>query len=68
MTGVFTNEAGQKLPSVIGVGRLGATATEGMSTTALLCEALGMAERRILRLEMALRRAGIEVEMTELPT
>jgi hypothetical protein len=67
MSVVFTNEAGTKLLSAIGVGRLGAVATENMSSTALLVAALDMAERRILRLETALRHTGIEVERTELP-
>ncbi len=52
------------------VGRLGAQIS-GKTTTnqnAILMAALDMAERRILRLEMALRRAGIEVEETELPS
>jgi hypothetical protein len=34
----------------------------------MLMVALDMAERRILRLEMAMRRAGIEPEAVELPT
>jgi hypothetical protein len=54
-------------PKIIGIGRLGSVATADMSNTSLLVAALDMAERRILRLEMALRRASIEVELTELP-
>lgn len=36
--------------------------------TGAITAQLGMIERRILRIEMALRRAGIEVEELELPT
>ena len=41
---------------------------ESADTTAMLIAGLDMAERRILRLEMALRRAGIEIEAVELPS
>ena len=58
---------GMKMPEMIGVGKLGATVRKDFSDFGYLVAALDMAERRILRLEMALRRAGIEVEMTELP-
>ncbi len=56
-----------RLPT-ISIGRLGATVPQAYDRTMMLMAALDMAERRILRLEMALRRAGIEVEHTELPT
>lgn len=48
-------------------GRLGATVPERSSPDYALTAALDMAERRILRLEMALRRSGVEVELVELP-
>lgn len=48
-----------------GVGRLGATITapaHSLTSTLAHGAQLGEIERRILRIEMALRRAGIEVE------
>lgn len=58
-----------KAPSFdeLAIGRLGATVWPNQSQISMLVAALDMAERRILRLEMALRRAGIEVEHIDLP-
>lgn len=51
--------------NLLSAGILGATATDPR----LLDNArLLMIERRLLRIEMALRRAGIEVENIDLPT
>ena len=53
--------------TTIGIGLLGATAS-GEQALAKLPEArLEMIERRILRIEMALRRSGVEVEFLDLP-
>ena len=49
------------------VGRLGATAHENASRDYQLMAALAMAERRILRIEEALRNAKIDVDALELP-
>ena len=54
------------LPTV-SVGRLGALAPEAYDRLGQVMVALDMSERRILRLEMVLRRAGIEPEVVELP-
>jgi len=51
----------------ISVGRLGALTHQRASEISMLMAALDMAERRILRIEMAMRRAGIEPELVELP-
>ena len=48
----------------IGVGRLGATCHHAHAAQAAQ---LDMIERRILRIEMALRRTGVEVEWINLP-
>ncbi|MDQ4421505.1 hypothetical protein OOT33_13840 [Sphingobium sp. DEHP117] len=56
--------------SSIGVGKLGAFITgfgDGVEPTMLRAAQLDMIECRILRIEMALRQAGIEVEALELP-
>lgn len=47
-----------------GIGMLGATAS---AVHEIPEQRLLMIERRLLRIEMAMRRAGIEVEMVELP-
>jgi hypothetical protein len=56
--------------SVMGVGRLGATALTARvmqnGTTEMQIAQINMIERRILRIEMAMRRAGIEVESIRL--
>lgn len=48
-------------------GRLGAIVGEHATPASIAQAQLDMVERRILRIEMALRRAGIEVEAIELP-
>lgn len=50
--------------SVIGMGALGAV---GRNFEEASANRLMMIERRILRIEMLLRRAGIDPEMLELP-
>jgi hypothetical protein len=47
----------------ISVGRLGATVPEGSSPDYALTAALDMAERRVLRIEHALKVSGIDVEI-----
>ena len=66
---LYTNSLKLEDLAFFNVGRLGAqiSGKTTTSTDAALMAALDMAERRILRLEMALCRAGIEVEQTELP-
>ena len=48
-------------------GRLGAVAYGPHAARLIGEEQIDLIERRILRLEMALRRAGIEVEHLDLP-
>ena len=56
--------------SVMGIGRLGATALTARvmqnGTMEMQIAQIDMIERRILRIEMAMRRAGIEVESIRL--
>lgn len=56
-----------EMPETMGVGYLGATFDARGGLHAAQAERDEMIERRILRVEMALRRAGIEVESVELP-
>lgn len=66
----MTDQPGMRtfeIPQTISIGRLGATARLDCPEYLQLSAALDMAERRILRLEMALRRACIEVERLDLP-
>lgn len=51
----------------IGAGLLGATADGEYAAQLIKGERLLMIERRILRIEMALRQSGIEVEHFPLP-
>lgn len=51
----------------IAIGRLGAVVPQEFDRTMMLMAALDMAERRIIRLEMAMRRAGLEPESVSLP-
>lgn len=53
--------------AVLGVGLLGATSPLDGGIELAKGAQINMIERRILRIEMALRRAGIEVEAIELP-
>jgi len=54
--------------SAIGSGLLGAVAYGPCAGEMIKEERLRIIERRILRIEMALRRAGIEVDMLDLPS
>lgn len=49
------------------VGRLGAVVNSDRPVSTMTMAALDMAERHILRLEAALRKAGINVDELELP-
>ena len=51
----------------VGKGRLGARAYGPHAAALIGEEQIDLIERRILRIEMALRRAGIEVEHLDLP-
>jgi len=53
--------------SFISVGLLGASVPSSHGIEALKGAQILEIERRILRIEMALRRAGIEVEMVDHP-
>lgn len=53
--------------SLIGAGILGATCPASHGVVGANAARLLMIEQRILRIEMALRRAGIEVEALPLP-
>lgn len=55
-----------EMPSVCGIGRLGATFDSKHGKIMADAAQLDMIERRILRLEMLLRRAGIEPESVDL--
>lgn len=57
----------QETQQVMGVGYLGATFDMSHGVNAGQHARDTMIERRILRLEMVLRRAGIEVEQCDLP-
>ncbi len=56
-----------QLPIRCGVGMLGATFDQRGGMIGAQAAQAEMIERRILRIEMALRRAGIEVETFPLP-
>ena len=51
----------------LSAGLLGASVPEGDGLSALKEKRLYEIERRIIRIEMAMRRAGVEVEMVEFP-
>lgn len=55
------------MPQMLGVGYLGATFDINGGQSAAQHARDTMIEQRILRLEMVLRRAGIEVEQCDLP-
>jgi len=57
----------EAFPQIIPVGRLGAIAPKAWGAAGANAAAMDMIERRILRIEIALRRAGIEVESLDLP-
>jgi hypothetical protein len=49
-----------------GIGRLGASATGGVSHAMLVGAQTDMIERRILRIEAALRQAGIDIDALDI--
>lgn len=55
-------------PEIVGVGLLGATVDARFGLNNARDERLTMIERRIIRIEMAMRQGGIEVERIPLPT
>lgn len=56
-----------EMPVMFGVGYLGATCDSRFGQASFQAARDAMIERRILRIEMALRRAGTEVEHIPLP-
>ena len=51
----------------LGIGRLGAMVHPSAPSASMAMAAQDMAERRILRIEAALRKAGISIDDLELP-
>lgn len=55
----------QTIPAFLTYGRLGAVVDESMSRDSMQNAAIDMAERRIIRLEEALRKAGVNIDDLE---